>query len=703
LITSLAGRRAKWLVLAVWLLIVLLVGPLGSKISSIQKNDSISYLPNSAESTKVNREYQKFPQSKELPATIAYRRATGLGQPDLSRITADRGKLAARLPNGGRIAPPVVSPDRTTAMLTVPLSVPGTALTYAQGEDVAETVRRIQRVVGHGDGDLRVAVTGQAGYSTASADITRSVSRTLFLVSLLVIALILVLTYRSPFLWAVALAVGGIGMGTAEAMVYVLGKAAGVTLTDLTQGLLTVLALGASTNYALLLIARYREELYRHADKHDAMRAALRRAGPTVFAAAATVVASLLCLLAADLNSTRGLGPICVVAIVCAMAVSLTLLPAVLTVFGRWLFWPLTPRPGAERAGRPGVWARIGTSIRHRPRVVWIGTVLVLAAMATGLTASNTGLGSEEVFTKKPQAVIGQDLLAAGFPAGTTAPVMVIGDAGAADQVFDAVRRTPGITQPAVVGQADGRTMITAVAAATPAGKAAQRIVRTLRDRVHAVPGGHALVGGNTAIEVDTGTSAARDRLVVIPLVLVAIMLTLGLVLRAIVAPVMLIATVILSYCAALGVGTAAFGPVFGFAGQDDSLALHAFVYLVAFGVDYNIFLMTRVREESARLGTEEGVLRGLAGTGHVITSAGLVLAAAFAAICVLPLVPVVEVGVVVAFGVLLDTLVVRSVLVPALTLDIGERVWWPGRVARPERPAPADAENLSLAGERDE
>jgi RND superfamily putative drug exporter len=458
------------------------------------------------------------------------------------------------------------------------------------------------------------------------------------------------------------------------------------------QSILTILVFGVGVDYALLLTARYREELRRHADRHDAMAVALRRSFPALLASAATVALALLCLLAADLPATRGLGPVGAIGVVAALAAMTTLLPAVLVLFGRWLFWPFVPRFAggvaggvADPAGSTGhrFWRRLAGAVGRRPRAAWLGAAAVLALLTLGIGRLDVGIPAEEMFRDEVGSVTGQRLIGAHYPGGAAEPADLLVAAGAADRAAAAARAVDGVASVGgVTVSADGRwARLPVVLADAPDGRAALATVERLRDAVHAVPGGQALVGGQTAAALDTEAANARDNRVVVPLVLGVVLLILVLLLRAVVAPVMLILSVVLSYAAALGAAGFVLDAL-GYPRLWDAIPLQAFLFLVALGVDYTIFLMTRAREEVASRGHRAGMLRALTVTGGVITSAGIVLAATFAALCVLPLTPSVQTGVIVAAGVLLDALLVRTVLVPALALDLGERTWWPGRPA---------------------
>ncbi|MGH2602720.1 MAG: MMPL family transporter, partial [Dehalococcoidia bacterium] len=504
-----------------------------------------------------------------------------------------------------------------------------------------------------------------------------------------VVTILLLIIYRSPILWLLPLLTVGIASQFANAFVYFLAKYADVTVNGQSSGILTVLVFGAGTDYALLLLARYREELHNHEDKHEAMQLALRRAGPAIIASSATVMIGMLCLLAAELNSNRGLGPVAAAGIFSALLAMTTLLPALLVILGRWLFWPFVPRFGQHSRDELGIWTRVSNWVGRTTRPAWIGTVLLLVLLALGLTQIETGLTAAEQFTTTPESIEGQELIAAHFPAGASTPAYVIANASTAQEVTEAVQGIEGVAtveQPLTADDpASGEplAMIPVILIDDPSSGAAKETIERLRDVVHAVPDAGAIVGGDTAVALDISEASTRDERVIIPLVLLVVFIILMILLRAIVAPLLLMATVVLSFLAAIGASVLAFDWFFDYAGVDFGFLLFAFIFLVALGIDYNIFLMTRVHEEVAQHGHREGVLRGLSVTGGVITSAGIVLAATFAVLTVFPLVFLVELGVVIAFGVLLDTFLVRSILVPALALEIGPKTWWPSRLSR--------------------
>jgi len=447
---------------------------------------------------------------------------------------------------------------------------------------------------------------------------------------------------------------------------------------------------GAGTDYALLIVARYREELRRHDRRHAAMAEALRRAGPPIIASGCTVIVALLTLTAAEMNSTKSLGPVLAIGVAVCMVAMLTLLPALMVTFPRGIFWPYRPTYGSAEPTYRGMWARVGWAIAPRPRRVWVTTAVVLGILALGLTGLKaSGLTTAQAYRGHPDSVTGETVLAAHFPGGTGHPVIVIGNASAAAPLRSAFAATPGITAVTPPVTKAGYAYLQGTLTAPWDSQAAYNTIGRVRSAVHAVPTASAVVGGDTATTLDGNNADAHDRDLVIPLILAVVFVILGLLLRALVAPLILTATVVLSFAAALGVSAVFFNHVFGFGGADTVYVLLVFVFLVALGIDYNIFLMTRVREEANKRDARHGALTALAATGGVITSAGLVLAATFAVLATIPLTILTEIGFTVAFGILLDTIVVRSVLVTALNLDLGHRMWWPSKLDRKPDPAP--------------
>jgi RND superfamily putative drug exporter len=670
------GRRTKYLVLLFWVVLIGLAGPLAGKLGDVEKNDAKSWLPGKAESTQVLDEQSAFRSPNTIEAVVIYERPSGLTAADREKISADALKLAGVGHLDGQVGGPVFAADKQAAEVVVPLDL------GHDGWNRAGPVVDEMRSIGGGSPGLAVHVTGPAGYAADSSEAFKGIDGTLLYAALGVVVVMLLITYRSPILWLLPVVSAGVALTVAQGVVYLFAKN-GLTVNAQSAGVLTVLVFGAGTDYALLLIARYREELRRHQDKHEAMALALHRAGPALIASASTVVLGMLCLLLAQMNSTKGLGPVAAIGVLVALASMISLLPALLVTCGRWVFWPTRPRFGSDEPTATGFWSRTGTAIGRRPRRVWIATALVLGGLAFGLVDLNAnGLTNKESFRGHPDSVIGEEISAEHFAAGSGTPIVVIADADAADAVqaaFIGVDGVVGVTDPVT---AEGKAYLNGTMTAAPDTPAGYETVKRVRNAVHGVPGATALVGGGSAINLDVSTAARHDRNLIIPIVLVVVFLILAALLRAVLAPVILIATVVLSFAAALGISAFFFEHVFDYGGTDTGFPLFVFVFLVALGIDYNIFLMTRVREESVKHGTRTGAVVGLAATGGVITSAGFVLAGTFAVLATLPLVGFAEMGFAVALGVLLDTLVVRSVLVTAINLDVGDRMWWPSRLS---------------------
>lgn len=674
------GPRTKYAVLAFWVLV--LVGAMGfaQKLTDEQNNEAVSWLPGSAESTKALKATAAFSSPNMLPAVVVYERQSGITDADMREATADAAAFGRLDGLDGQVAGPFPSPDGQALQTYVPLDLGPDGWELA-----ADVVDDMRETASTGANGMSTHVAGPAGNAADSAEAFAGIDTTLLLATVVVVVFILLVTYRSPVLWLLPVLSAGTALISAQAVIYLLAVNTGLTVNAQSAGILTVLVFGAGTDYALLLVARYREELRRHSDRHEAMAVALHRAGPAIIASAGTVVLGMLCLVVAEMNSTQGLGPVAAIGVAVGLLAMLTLLPALLVTVGRWIFWPVVPQYGSPEATASGGWARTGAAIARRPRIVWVGTALVLALMSLGaLGLDANGLTTAQSFRGTPDSVRGEQLLAQHFQADSGSPVQIISRASDAQAVRAAAAGTPGVTkvqQPVVRG---GSAFIEASLTDPAISDAAFATIERLRDSVHAVPGANALVGGNTAINLDIQEASRADNRLVIPLVLAVVFLILALLLRALVAPLLLIATVVLSFGAALGVSALVFEYVFGVGSSDSALPLFVFVFLVALGIDYNIFLMTRVREEALKHGTRRGAVIGLAATGGVITSAGLVLAGTFAVLASLPLTFLTQMGFAVAFGVLLDTIVVRSVLVTALNLDIGPRMWWPSRLSRP-------------------
>lgn len=702
LATAPGGSRTKWLVLAGWLLLALALGPLAGKLGEVEDTGPNAFLPRGAESAEVNTLLERFRGKDEIiPAVAVYTRdGSGTTRRDAAKVRADRRAFADHVAPGERIGAPATAGDGRALMLVVPL---------ASADGFGDAVEELRTVAAaNAPPGLETAVGGPAGSLIDSIEVFDDLDSTLMLATGAVVALLLLLTYRSPLLWLLPLLSVGFAAVLTQAATYALATWAGLPVDPQSAGILMVLVFGVGTDYALLLIARYREELHRHTDRHAAMRLALRRSGPAILASAGTVAAGLACLALADINSSRSLGLVGAVGVVCALLAMVTVLPALLVVCGRRVFWPFVPRAGTPVGGQRTVWNRIGVRLARRPRWSWlmsVGATAVLALSATGIT---TGLTQEEMYQDKPESVVAQERISEHFPSGASDPATVVVEADAADAADAGAARAAGTTVEAArrvaadvpgvesVGPAarstDGSLVsLPVVLADAPDSPAAAHTVEKLRTALDPLDG-DPLVGGTTAETLDSAQAADRDLRTVIPVVLAVVLLVLIGLLRSLIAPLMLLATVVLSYFGALGAADLVFEHLLGYAGVDRALPLMGFVFLVALGIDYNIFLMTRVREETLTGGHTRGVLTGLASTGGVITSAGIVLAATFAVFASMPLVTMAQLGVLVGIGVLLDTFLVRTVLVPALALDLGARVWWPSRLARTPRNTPHPA-----------
>ena len=825
-----AGRRAKWVVFLIWLvgMFIAFGANLPGKFTDAEENESTSFLPGDAESTKVLTAAEELQGGELAPAVILYRRASGLTAADRQKIVEDVGRLTERrfpavvadgataasggqsqgggqgggappageLPEGcaGPTTPipgqpddyapfvgPICSEDGEAAIVTAYLKGDG------EGDSILDPIDYWRDTVSDPGGGLQVKITGGAGYAADAIKVFEGINGTLLLAAVSLVIFLLIVIYRSPIFFLIPLAAVMFAEMLARSVGYGISEL-GVTINGQSSSIMSVLVLGAGTDYALLIVARYREELHHTEDRHAAMQAAMTSAGPAVFASAATVIAALLCLTIAKVNGTSGLGPIGALGVACAAISMLTLLPALLTIFGRRAFWPFVPHTpswtlptdvaqsgigrtivegsrvrsllpviGAAivaivllpitvvtgllrrfvsvvtggRVKTPsvvslfdgpvfkpyevrrtkhehladathGFWKRVGDRVAQRPARVMSSSIVVLLVMCAGLAFFSVDLTTNDGYRTSVESVEGQELLARSFPAGASAPAdVIVPPGGDVQAVRTALEQTDGIesvTGP--VAEGEQGILVQATLEPPPYSTEAFDLVEPIRDAASGAVEG-TVVGGASAVEFDVREAAGWDSTVIPPIVLVVVFLILVLLLRAVTAPLILIGTVILSFLAALGVGYFAFDLIFDFPGSDPSLPLFAFVFLVALGVDYNIFLMARAREETLKHGTREGMLRALAVTGGVITSAGIVLAGTFSVLAVLPLVFLTEIGFVVAFGVLLDTFLVRSVLVPAIVLKMGPQVWWPSQLAktdggaerrRAEELVPADA-----------
>lgn len=699
-----SNRIGKYVVVVVWLGLLFVLAPLAGDLTKVEDNKIESWLPGDAESTKVLAITEQFRSNNEIPTIVVYEKASGLTESDLATI-ADHARRFGDVEGVNRdVVGPIPSteqPAPQAAQVLVPVDV------GSDGWDkLPDLVKEIRDIAGTGGDGLSMHVTGPGGAAADQSEAFAEIDGMLLYAAAIVVIVMLLLTYRSPTLWLLPVISAGTALMAAQGVIYLLAKHAGLTVNAQSAGILTVLVFGAGTDYALLLVARYREELRRHADRHEAMAFALHRAGPAIWASAATVIVGMLCLVFADLNSTAGLGPVAAIGVGVGLLAMVTLLPALLVIFGRWMFWPVRPSYGSQDHTETGIWAKVGGVIARRPRVTWAVTCLVLGAVALGtFSLKADGLTNAASFTNTPDSVVGEQALARHFPAGTGQPIEVVAKADKAGEVRAVLAGVPGITSVEEPVVKDGYAYLQGTTSDAPDGPAAMATVDRVRDAIHQVPGADALAGGQTAILHDTATANENDRSLIIPIVLVVVFLILAGLLRSLLAPVLLIGTVVLSFFAAMGISAFFFNNVFGFDGADASFPLFVFVFLVALGIDYNIFLMTRVHEEAKQWGTRKGALIGLQATGGVITSAGLVLAGTFAVLGTLPLTFTAELGFAVAVGVLIDTIIVRAVLVTSLTLDIGRWMWWPSKLAHKRDVTPADEAGPErepvLAGDR--
>ncbi|MFE0425846.1 MMPL family transporter [Streptomyces sp. NPDC058953] len=670
-------RALPWAVVLLWLAVVAVVLPFAGKMEEVQRDNIVDYLPADADSTQVARIEQSLPGGETTEVVLVYGRDGGLRPEDRAAVERQAASFAAehRLVTPPK---PVPSADGTTLMVPIASNEPGNEeeRRLAFVEDV--------RAAFSGTGGLTVDVGGPAALESDMDEVFSSIDGTLMIATVAVVTILLILTYRSPFLWLVPLVTVGVAALLTRGVIYGLVQGFDLTVTSQSAGVMTVLVFGAGTDYALLLIARYREELRRHPRPYDAMAAALRGCGPAVLASSGTVAAGLLCLLAADLNSARGLGPVGAVGVVAALVAMLTLLPALLVLLGRRVFWPLIPAHGTEPPRGRSLFAAMGSSAGRRPLAVLVTGGVVLGALALGAFNLPGGIKTEDSFTEKPESVVAMQRLADAFPDRSSRPIAVIAPTDRADEVAAKARARDGVAAVERGRSAEGWTEIAVFADDAPQSAGETATIKGLRADL----GGTAHVGGESAQEIDLAATNERDLKVVIPLVLGAVLLILVVLLRSVVAALVLGAAVVAVWGAAWGLGGLVFEPLFGFQGVDRGIPLLSFVFLVALGVDYGIFLMHRMREE-ALAGAEpaEAALIALRTTGGVIASAGVVLAATFAVLMSLPLVPLVEMGFLVAVGVLLDTFLVRTYLVTSASLLLGRAVWWPGALYR-RRPA---------------
>ena len=702
------GRKPLWIAIIVviaWMGIAGAAGPVFGKLSSVQKNDNSDFLPKNAESSKFIEAYEQFNPNTDraIPALVLY-----IGEVDATKVAAaneflqtipskpveeGQGKLIGEFLVPG--TPLVAFPSQDGKAILGSIAFDSAKIADQIGKEpalplVIDSIRNYSDEFAK-SGALESHVTG---FAAIFADLFKAfggIDSTLLLWTLAIVALILIVVYRSPILWFFPLLCAVFAEALAGAVIYVLAKNEILTLDGQSQGILSVLVIGAATDYALLLIARYREELHRYDSKYDAMRTALRGVVEPIIASGSTVTIGLLVLILSQLNNNRSLGPVGAIGIVSAMFTMLTLLPAILVIFGRWIFWPRIPRHDDHDEKLTGIWAKVAASTAAKPKQYMIATgalLVIMAGFATTLKAD--GISTLEGFTNKPKSLVGQELLLEHFPGGQSQPTQILVSVDKADSALVAVKNVKDVAEatlvsapdnPAVPKIVDGKVVIDATLSVPADSGEARELVPLIREAVKAVDS-EALVGGISATFYDVDVAARHDRNLIIPIVLIIIAIILALLLRSILAAVLLLFTVVLSFIATLGASALVFNHVFNFPGADTSFPLFTFVFLVALGIDYNIFLMTRVREEALKIGTRAGTIKGVTVTGGVITSAGVVLAATFTVLGVLPLVALAQIAFAVAFGVLLDTLVVRSLLVPAIVHYLGNRIWWPAKMA---------------------
>jgi RND superfamily putative drug exporter len=741
----------------VWFAIAGLGGPTFGKISEVSTNDQAGFLPLSAQSTEVNEWQQKFNDSENIPAAVVIESDSGSVSEDDKAVFAELATLMQDAPGvaeteEGKL-PSVIGPT---------YSEDGAAVQYlvffaASGEVLLEDITLFRELVKAETPDGYTAyVAGPAGLLADFVNGFGGIDGILLLVALLAVFVILLIVYRSILLPILVLLTAVFALSGSILGIYYLALNDVIKVSGQSQGILSILVIGAATDYALLMVSRYREALFEVPSKWAAIGRAFRGSFEPIFASAATVILALLCLLFSDLNSNKALGPIAAFGIAFAFLAAVTFLPALLVLFGRGAFWPFLPKLGKKKVapvdantlpgleGVRGLWKRVGTIVGKKPRTTWIVTLLVLLAAVAGLPGLKASGIPQTAFLlgDNIESVDGQVVLGDHFDAGAGSPAVIIADEATYKEVMAAAAEFDGVGEVAVqqdidattkaveeklaelqaaAAQAaaaggfggmpagampaaapvdfanlslaelgietipqvvDGKVLINATFSFQADSAEAEALVKEMRSDLTSVDSS-VLIGGETAIALDTNETAQADLIKIVPIVLLVILVILMLLLRSIVAPLVLIFTVVVSFAATMGVSALVFNNVFNFPGADASVPLFGFVFLVALGIDYNIFLMTRVREEALVLGTRPGILKGLAVTGSVITSAGVVLAATFAALGVIPLLFLVQLAFIVSFGVILDTVLVRSLLVPAMAYDIGDKIWWPSKLAR--------------------
>lgn len=666
---------------------ILAFGPLNAASENTTPG---SGLKNSVESVQVQLLQEQLPAPDGSAAFIVYASVTELTQAQLNWIQGEFDAQAQMLKGGANekfseftnlevmgekfVPPAAISEDGTTALISVALELSADFDLTTFRIDTMRDIAPVGMPAG-----LEVYVTGPEAFTKDVGSIFEGADISLLAVTASVVALLLLITYRSPVLWVIPLLVVGVADGMAGILSRQVAIALGFVPDASVVGILSVLVFGAGTNYALLLISRYREELFTHADRREAMRVAIRGAGPAILASGSTVAVALALLLLAEIEGRQVLGLMSAVGIIVAMVAGLLVLPSALVIFPRGIFWPLVPKVGGKNPFEKSIWTKLGTAVSKRPVIIAGSGVLLLAVLASGGLGVKTGLSATEIFIQKPEAVAGQEVLARAFSAGSATPTQVIVDAdqvAAASKILEGIQ---GVDQVRVGASSGVITQIDVILAANPESQEALDAVRQMRLSLDALPAGTiALVGGQDAITLDAQDATARDEALLIPLILISVFLILVLLLRSLLTPILLLVAVVGSFFSAVGASWLVFQNIFGFPALDLTVFILAFLFLVALGVDYSIFLVTRAQEEAKTLGTREGMRKALGATGGVITSAGILLAAVFAVLGVLPLIALAQVGTIVCIGVLLDTLLVRTVIVPAMAFKLGKTFWWP-------------------------
>jgi RND superfamily putative drug exporter len=692
-----AGRRTKWLFLAGWTAILLLLGSSALEFNDAQNNKDANYLPQSAESLKAIHIEEDAFGDELLTGLLVYQNPDGMTRQDKAAVLAATAQLTKQPVDGqfGKPAPLFLEDGKTAAIYFQMRARGSKEVLFAANE-------QLEAIAAKAPPSMTVNLTGQAGFFNDQAEIFDTIDGNLLLGTVLLISLLLLLIYRSPFLWLLPLTAVGIAEITSRGLGTELAER-GATITSQSAALMTVLVFGVGTDYALLIIARYRDELRHRADTHEAMAVALSRCGPTILASSATVIAALLCLMLADVNATAGAGPIGAMGIAIAMLAMLTLLPALLLIFGRPVFWPFIPRAGTATEEVPvNFWSRLADKIARRPGMVTFVVFALMGVMALGLLNRPGGLDITDSFHKPVDSVEGMKVLEKALPPGATGPMTVlVSDPRQVGRVTRTLKRSGDVASVGIVQPGEGATRIEATLKYSPYSDDAIDAVQRVRAQIAQVSGGTALVSGATAIESDSRHFAAKDNKLIMPLVMVVVLLILLILLRSLVAPLLLMITVVASFLAVMGASYWAFENIFGYPGVDEYVPIFVFIFLVALGVDYNIFLMARVREEAAKYGAREAMRRGLIVTGGVITSAGIVLAGTFFVMAAMPMTVLTEIGFAIAIGVLFDALIVRTLLVPALGFMLGEKMWWPARFDQADATSSNEPPQISVPAEQ--